>query len=146
MAAALFRAHAAAGGELDKWRIESVGTWCTDGQPASSLAQLVMAERGIPLATHLSRSVDADILNRANVVLVMTRSHRDALCAEFPMARGKTHLISELDGLEFDIADPYGKPLSAYEACADSLEQLITRGYAKIASWAAPASTQIENV
>jgi protein-tyrosine phosphatase len=146
MAERIFRARAQARGELARWRIESAGTWGVDGQPASALAQAVMAQRGVSLEGHVARTVSAELLESADVVLVMTRSHRDALTAEFPRSRSKIHLVSELNDLAFDVADPYGKPLGAYEDCADTLEQLIARGYNRAARWVNQSSAPVENV
>lgn len=146
MAAALFHARTQALGQAARWRIESAGTWGVDGQPASELADVVMAERGISLGGHIARTVSAELLEAADLIIVMSRSHRDALTAEFPASRAKIHLISQLNGLEFDIADPYGKPLAAYEACADTLEQLIARGYERMTQWVESSSARVENV
>jgi protein arginine phosphatase len=146
MAEALFRAHAQAAGDGDRWRIESAGTWGVDGEHASPLAETVMTQRGITVKGHIARTVTSEMLRDADAVIVMTRSHRDALSAEFPEARAKIHLISRLNGFDYDVADPYGKPLAAYEACADTLEQLIRRGYDRAAEWAESASTRVENV
>jgi protein arginine phosphatase len=144
MAAALFIARAKQAG--DTVRVESAGTWGVDGQPASPHSQAVMAERGISLDGHIARTVTREMLQEANLILVMTRSHRDALAAEFPFARPKIRLISQVNGIEYDIADPYGKPRAAYEMCADDLEQLIDRGYAQISQWLAISSSTTANV
>ncbi|MBI4671604.1 MAG: low molecular weight protein arginine phosphatase [Chloroflexi bacterium] len=135
MAAALFRAQLAKRGETDRYRVESAGTWGVDGQPASRHALTVMRERGLSLQDHTARTITADMMREADLVFAMTRSHRDALAAEFPGARAKLHLTSEFCGLEYDISDPYGNSLDAYETCAADLEQLLDRGYARVAIW-----------
>ncbi|MCC7163165.1 MAG: low molecular weight protein arginine phosphatase [Anaerolineae bacterium] len=133
MAAALFQAHAARAG--DTFQVESAGTWGVDGEPAALHAIEVMQARGLSLAGHIARTVTREILERADLVLVMTRSHRDALAAEFPAARSRIRLMSQLNGIEYDIADPYGKPRSAYEMCANDLDHLFDRGYTEILRW-----------
>lgn len=135
MAAALFRAQTVKRGEAERFRVESAGTWGVDGQPASRHAQTVMLERGLSLDHHRARTVTADLVREADLIIVMTRSHRDALAAEFPGARSKLRLLSEFCGLEYDISDPYGHSFDAYETCAADLEQLIERGYARVANW-----------
>ena len=135
MAATLLRAKVAAQGDSDKYQIESAGTWGVNGQPASPNAQLVMQKRGLSLDGHIARTVSQDIINRADLIIVMTRSHRDALNAEFPGIRRKVHLMSELFGLEYDISDPYGKSIEAYEICATDLSDMIDRGYDRIQVW-----------
>jgi protein-tyrosine phosphatase len=141
MAAALFRARAERAG--DTVRVESAGTWGVDGEGASPLAQDVMASRGIPLDSHIAQTVNREMLERADLIIVMTRNHRDALLAEFPFARPKIQMMSKLNGMEYDIADPYGKPRDAYVLCANDLEQLIDNGYPQILKWLASSPNPI---
>lgn len=143
MAAALLRARAERAGDV--LHVESAGTWGVDGAPASEMARAVMAERGISLDDHIARTVTREMLERADLVLAMTRNHRDALAAEFPLARPKLRLMSQVDGIEYDITDPYGKPRAAYELCAQDLEQLVERGYPQILQWLAPTPSLAQN-
>ncbi len=135
MAAALFNARARRLGEEDQYFARSAGTWALENQPASGYAFTVMAERGIDLAGHRGHTVTRQDLAGADVVIVMTKSHRDALAAEFPQARPKLHLMSELHGREYDIADPYGGSLVEYAYTAQELENLIQDGYDIIKAW-----------
>lgn len=144
MAAALFRARAEKMG--DAVRTESAGTWGVDGQPASPFATDVLAGRGVSLEGHIARTVTREMLEHADLVIVMTRGHRDALLAEFPFARPKIRLMSQLNDLEYDIADPYGRPREAYEMCARDLEELLERGYPQIMQWLALTRTSPANV
>ncbi len=144
MAAALLRAYAEQRG--DALRVESAGTWGVEGEPASPLAQEVIAGRGLTLDGHVARTVTLELLLEADLIVVMTRSHRDALAAEFPEIRPKLHLMSELGGMQYDIADPYGRPLSAYETCATDLEQLIQRGYEQLQQWLSNSLQRLVNV
>jgi protein-tyrosine-phosphatase len=146
MAEALFRARAAQAGDQARWRIESAGTWGMDGQAASPLAGTVMQQRGLNLDSHIARTVTAELLREADIVIVMTRSHRDALTAEFPFVRPKIQLISKWNDMEYDVADPYGKPIDAYESCAATLEQLVSRGYDRIAASAQSSPARIETL
>lgn len=143
MAAAFLRARAEKSG--DALRIESAGTWGVDGQGASPLAQQVMQQRGLSMDGHVARTITREMLDAADVILVMTRSHRDALAAEFPASRSKTYLASQLVGLDYDIADPYGGPREAYETCAFDLASLFERGYPRLQAWLA-APERLPNV
>jgi protein-tyrosine-phosphatase len=135
MAEALFNARAWRAGESTQFVARSAGTWALEGQPASGHAITVMAERGIDLSKHRGRTVTHADLADADVVIVMTRSQREALVSEFPETRPKIHLMSEFKNRVFDIADPYGGGLSAYQHCAQELEELIESGYEKIKAW-----------
>ena len=135
MAAALFNQLVLRAGENALYTARSAGTWSVDGQPASGFAINMMAERGLDLRTHRARTLTRQDLDDAVLIIVMTRGHRDALRAEFPEVRNKIHLMSELSGRVYDIADPYGGPLSEYRECARQLENLIEVGYSQIKSW-----------
>jgi protein-tyrosine-phosphatase len=135
MAAALFNARARRRGEAHLYYAASAGTWALDNAPASTNAIVTMAQRGIDLTTHRGQTVTRAMLDQADVVIVMTTSHRDALISEFPHVRAKIHLMSELASQVYDIADPYGGTLEEYEDCAQHLEMLIDTGYEKIKSW-----------
>ncbi len=138
MAAALFNARASRLGELGDYAAASAGTWALEEQGASGHVLTVMAERGLDLSRHRARTVTRGMLAEADVVIVMTRNHREALAAEFPGFRRKIHLMSELAGKQYDIADPYGSKLSDYATCAGELERLIDNGYERIKSWITP--------
>ncbi len=135
IAAALFNAHARRAGEETLYVARSAGTWALEDQPASGYAITVMAERGLDIASHRGHTITREDLAAAAVVIVMTRSHRDALGAEFPEFRSKLHLMSELRSRMYDISDPYGGRLDEYQYCAHELQDLIETGYDRIKAW-----------
>jgi protein-tyrosine-phosphatase len=135
MAEGLLNAKIGRLGDTSKLIARSAGTWAMEQQPASGHAITVMAERGVDISSHRGRTVNQEELAAADVVIVMTRSHRDALSAEFPESRPKLHLMSELKGRLFDIEDPYGGSLAAYQQSAQELQELIEGGYQMIVQW-----------
>jgi protein-tyrosine-phosphatase len=135
MAAGLLNAKIHRAGDDGKLVARSAGTWALENQSASGHAIIVMAERGIDLSPHRGRTVTREDLAAADAVIVMTSSHRDALSAEFPESRSKLHLMSELKDRTFDIDDPYGGTLTAYEQTAQELRDLVETGYEEILSW-----------
>lgn len=135
MAAALLNAKIHRAGDEGKLIARSAGTWAMENQPASGHAITAMAERGIDISQHRGHTVTREELAAAGAVIVMTRSHRDALSAEFPESRPKLHLMSELKGRAFDIDDPYGGILSEYRETAQELQDLIENGYEIIIRW-----------
>jgi protein arginine phosphatase len=133
MAEALFNARAKKNN--DEWRARSAGTWASENQSATSLAIQALAERGIIFNRHRAHQITAQDLEQSDLVLVMTRNHRDALVSEFPAQKKKIHLMSELEGRQYDIGDPYGGVLEEYRARAQELDALIERGYDRIKQW-----------
>jgi tRNA threonylcarbamoyl adenosine modification protein (Sua5/YciO/YrdC/YwlC family) len=98
-------------------RITSAGSFATSGASASDQAVEVMQRRGLDVTRHRSRSLSLELVNEADVILCMTRSHRRAVLDMAPHAGDKT-LLLDPDG---DIDDPYGSDVAVYEACADQI-------------------------
>ena len=132
MAAAMLQSLVAQRGEASRWQIRSAGTWTEPGRPATPLAQRVMRRRNIDLSGHRSRSIDADLLSAASIVLVMTRHHQEAIQAEFPETQHTVYLLSQLVDRSFDIEDPYGGSVDEYELCATDLQNILTDGYDRL--------------
>jgi protein-tyrosine-phosphatase len=132
MAMALLQAKLACDEARRDWLVESAGIWASAGQPASMHAVEEMAERQIDLADHSARPVTGRLLAQADLVLVMTRNHAEALGTAFPNQAHKVHLLSEMIGKDYDIRDPYGSSRTEYECTARELEALIENGYERI--------------
>lgn len=137
MAEGLVRLRLAASDHAAAVAVASAGTWATDGLPATPHAVATLAARGGDISGHRSREINGALIDEADLVLVMTASHREAILAEFAAARGKILLMSELAGGRWDIDDPVGQPLAAYAATADELDGLIAAGWARLLAEAA---------
>jgi protein-tyrosine-phosphatase len=132
MAAGLLRARLEEDEERRNWRVVSAGTWAMEDRAASQYAIKEMAERGIDITDHQSRSVTARLMWRADLVLVMTKDHAEALAEAFPDYAYKVHMLSEMSGRAHDISDPYGGTRLEYAYIAQELEQIIDDGYDRI--------------
>lgn len=132
MAVGLMRQRLASEGQSGQHRVCSAGVWALDGQSASDSAIAVMAERGIDISDHVSHTITADDVARADVILVMTRDQADLIRNTWPQYAWKTYCLSDLGRQRKDIDDPYGKPIGAYRACADLISLSINRGFQRI--------------
>ena len=132
MAMALLQAKLARDKARHDWLVESAGIWASAGRPASVHAVKEMAERQIDLADHSARPVTSRLLAQADLVLVMTRNHAEALETAFPNQAHKVHLLSEMIGKDYDVQDPYGSSRTEYECTARELEALVENGYERI--------------
>lgn len=141
MAAGLLRRRLNRDQERRQWHVISAGTWASEGRPASAYSIDEMNARGIDLDAHRSRQVDEDLMDQADLVLVMTHSHAEALSAAFPDHAHKVHLLSEMVGKTYDISDPYGGTRLEYAHVAQQLERLIDAGYDRIVALAEEASS-----
>jgi protein-tyrosine-phosphatase len=132
MAEGLIRQRVTASGLSSVVAVSSAGTWATPDLPPTAEAVKAMAERGSDISHCVSCEVGEDNLAEADLVLVMTDGHRQAIVAEFPDVAPKVRLISSLAGAAFDIADPIGGGLDDYRATATELDRLIATGWDEI--------------
>ena len=122
--------------ELEKgWDILSAGTWTLDGLPPMSDAIHKAKQLGLDIQEHRSRAVTADMLQQADLVLVMERGQKEALQIEFQAYRQKVVLLTEVaEGNPFDIVDPVKDPSNADVAA--EICGLIQAGFEKICAQA----------
>jgi protein-tyrosine-phosphatase len=130
MAEGLLR-HRLAGRGL-RHRVGSAGTYALDGRPASEHAVTVMAERGIDLRDHQSRSITGEQMAEADLILVMAQEHLRVLRGTWPQYAWKIRLLSEIAGKRRDVKDPYGGTLEEYRACANTIEGYIDAGLERV--------------
>jgi len=129
MAAALFRGMLAQRlgvpeEELEArgWKVSSAGTAAGAGAPASDHALEVMAGMGADLENHSSQPVTVSMLEDADRVFVMTRSHREVLEEWMPDCAQRIELLDSAGG---DIDDPIGGNLEVYRACAERIRACL---------------------
>jgi protein-tyrosine-phosphatase len=128
MAEAMFRVKA--GGHLE---IRSAGVAAFDGQQASEYARQVLVQRGIN-HEHKARRLNDELIDWADLVLTMTKSHKSAILQFFPNACQKVYTLKEYagtDGSE-DIADPFGGTLEEYQKCAAEIDDALEKLYKKL--------------
>lgn len=113
MAEYMFRSRI---GRDSHWTATSAGLFAQYGVRASPEAIEILSERGLDLRSHLSRPLTRELVDAANVVVVMTGAHRDQLADAFPGAREKVFLLRSFDpkAEDADIRDPYGMAPEAY--------------------------------
>jgi protein-tyrosine phosphatase len=98
--------------------VMSAGIAAMMGSRASPEAVTVMRDLGIDLSSHESQPLTEALVRHADLILTMTRSHRQAILTEWPDAADRTKLLCR-DGL--DVADPVGGPADLYRRCANQI-------------------------
>ena len=122
MAAALFNKIAM---EKDlPVRIESAGLFAQEGEPASSEAIIAMKAYDIDLLGHHAQSINTELLEKSDLVLTMTRSHKMVL---EQYLEDKVYTLLEFAGLDGDIPDPYGGDLDEYKECAEVIYNALLK-------------------
>lgn len=115
----------------------SAGTHALMGMTASEGAVVAMKKMGLDLTQHRSQMLTGSLLARYDLILTMEPEHKEHIKELFPDNMHKVKVVTEFIGKpESGISDPVGLPLSAYIACAQSiqtclnhlLEQLMDQG------------------
>ena len=100
----------------------SAGLAAYPGSPAAMEAVDVAAAYGADLSGHSTRTMTADLLVQADLVVGMTRSHLEAMeGAAAGLAEGP-RLLSPAGE---DLADPVGRERAVYEQCAAAIWQQL---------------------
>jgi protein-tyrosine-phosphatase len=114
MAAALLE-HALARSGVQDVEVLSAGIGAWEGAPASEGAYLVMLEDGLDLSAHRARLLTPELVESADLVLTMSRSHLGRV-RELG-AGSRAHLLGEFAGRtgeHAEIRDPFGAELEQY--------------------------------
>jgi tRNA threonylcarbamoyl adenosine modification protein (Sua5/YciO/YrdC/YwlC family) len=98
----------------------SAGTNTVTGQPASEFARQIAVEFKGSLDHHQSRGLNLDLIQWADLILVMQYKHYQAVTEFAPEAVAKTFLLKEYKhrSRHNEVSDPIGKDISAYRDTA----------------------------
>jgi glycine hydroxymethyltransferase len=121
MAEGLFERMTAERSDL---RVLSAGVSTYPGQPPSAHAVEALAELGVDISQHRSRPISEKVVEEADWIIAMTRSHLDSIIYLFPRAAEKVYLLREFEpgATSLDVADPIGMGLEAYRAARETIQ------------------------
>ena len=106
----------------------SRGVAAFDGDTLSANAKVALHDMSLELPNFMSKRLCKEDVERASVVLCMSRAHANIANQMYPNS-GKIYTLSEYAGSEelSDIPDPYGGDLDVYKKCALHLDKLIAK-------------------
>jgi protein-tyrosine phosphatase len=102
--------------------IASAGISAAVGAPASPEGVQIMQKKGLDLSRHESQQLTEQLVRHADLILTMTRGHRQTIVSQWPDAAQRVAVLLPGDR---DVADPIGAPYDAYVMCAEQIEQGI---------------------
>ena len=109
--------------------ISSAGIAAMAGGQASPQGIEVMQKVNLDLKSHSAQPVSEQMVRHADLILTMTRGHREALLSQWPEAASRTEVL-RLDGK--DVADPIGGSVAEYQRCADQIRKDLTARFENI--------------
>ncbi len=113
--------------------VASAGTSVFLTAMASSGALKVLRERGIDASGHRSSPMTNILLHKADLILVMTQQHRQAVLRLVPDVEKRVYLLKEFSsepiasGTDLDIPDPIGLSDSAYQDCVITINAALEK-------------------
>jgi glycine hydroxymethyltransferase len=124
MAEGLFRRMLAGRPDL---KASSAGVSTYPGQSPSPHAIEALAKVGIDISGLRSKPLSERLVQEADWIVAMTRSHLDSIFYQYPEAAEKTYLLREFEpgAMSFDIADPIGMGIEAYEEARETIEKAL---------------------
>jgi protein-tyrosine-phosphatase len=128
MAAALLQHALVAQPEVFKSvRVTSAGVSARPGEPVSQNSVLALKKVGLDISQHRAQPLTQRMLDEAVAVLCMTDSHRAMIQLQADPVPRNLFLFREFvpGAVEREIGDPYGGPLSVYEATRDEMVESI---------------------
>ena len=141
LAEGIARREAIERGLLDV-EVGSAGTSAWDGAPASDGALLVALERRVDLGSHRARQLSRELVDSADVVLVMGPHHLERV--EALGGEGKSWLLTSYaahGANDRAISDPFGGDLDVYRSTYDELEREIRKVFDRMAAERAPGAS-----
>ncbi len=103
------------------------------GNPISENSMLVLKENGIEAETHTSTQLNSGIVLDSQLILTMTRNHKETLMDYFPNSIYKTFTLTEYYNMHYpqnkisnlDIEDPYTMGIEKYRETFKRIKFLL---------------------
>ena len=109
-------------------QVGSAGLIALPDNAASFNAVRVARENSISLEEHRARLVNTELIDNADLVLVMESHQGHELIANHPQASEKIFLLrhfARYGSRERGISDPYGRNLEAYRFCFEDIKECV---------------------
>ncbi len=118
----------------------SRGIHAFDGDYASEHSiKALKALWNIDISLHRAKMLEYEDVLQADLLLTMTRQHRDLLRCKYPDKASHIFTLKEyaypelsVDSSLLDISDPFGMPYQKYESCAKEIYECINSVFGKL--------------
>jgi protein-tyrosine-phosphatase len=126
-----------------KFNILSAGISALPGMSPTPEAIKVMNEQGINISRHRATQIKEDLVKRADLILVMSNTHKDYIKTKFTFTQDKIYLLKEFARIgefksirstdeNYEVVDPLGRHIEFYRIIARELKKNIEKILGKI--------------
>jgi len=118
----------------DYIKVSSAGIRGLDGLPPTEETINVLKAEGVVMDDFRSRSVTAEMIKEADLILAMEDLHKDEVLKRVPEAAGKTFLLKEFGKPDVrnneegsGVPDPIGRPIEFYKYVLKLIKKEVRR-------------------
>jgi len=126
-----------------RFNIISAGISALPGMSPTSEAIKVMTEQGIDISRHIATQVQENLVKKADLILVMSNTHKNYVKTKFTFAQDKIYLLKEFAQIgefksmqktdeNYEVVDPLGRPIEFYRIIARELKENLEKILDKI--------------
>lgn len=107
-------------------RAGSAGIFAMSGEGAAANAIEAMKKIDIDISNHQSSLVRESLVEEVDLVLTMSKGHKENLIAYLPHLKDKVYLLNQYAfDIDKDLEDPYGQSIEYYEKARDEIYRAI---------------------
>lgn len=136
MGEGILRELAAEEGLGNAIEVRSAGTWAVNGSAASRNGIEVAKRHRVDIEDHRSRRLTTELIEAADLLLVMEPTHRIETLALAPKAADKTHVLTLFadpdEGDPAGVEDPIGGDADAYAQTFAEIDSLMLAAFPRI--------------
>ena len=118
---------------IESVNVESAGVFAIEGMAPTRETQRVLQDTGVDCSGHQARTLTNEMIEHADLILVMEQFQVEEALRRFPSAKEKVHLLKSYGLAPHEVAgapnipDPIGKPLEVYEVCFAEIREAVER-------------------
>jgi len=112
--------------------ISSAGLAAVPGAVASANAIAVLKDKGINANNHKARLLNLELLKQADLVLTMTKYHKNDIIKAVPTFSHKVLTLGEFAEAAVDVGDPFGGDETIYKNSCQQIATLLELAWPKI--------------
>ena len=104
--------------------IESAGISGLTGHAADQKASLCMQRLGIDMSAHIAKKLNANLIKKADLILVMSQNQQKHIEQTWPFAKGKTFRLGHWQGR--NVPDPYQHEQAVFDDTCQLIQNCIS--------------------
>jgi protein-tyrosine phosphatase len=109
--------------EFPQLHVESAGISGLIGHNADDKAILCMQRHGINMQAHIAKKLNADLIKKSDLILVMSQNQQKHIEQTWPFSKGKTFRLGHWQGK--NVPDPYQHEQAVFDDTCQLIQNCI---------------------